>query len=299
LRSGSVVLERARLGKRRLRSNTLCTAKMASGLRHELRQALTALQTEILADSSRTLDTHRARAHLAELSSVRALLALCLEALTGETLEADGDFMTTGQVKDCQDAASLGARELRILREEVESQLARAPNLPRECREMLQAVLTSEQSATLALEAAVKTHAETMERALGVCSREMCDVLCRALERAAPTGTTYEQRHGIARAAERQVCDIVGCWLHWFVASEPRKGQALAVHLPPEMTLLCLQDGGVAEYLRLLRRCMHLRRQHARMVAVMRRLAAAVGVCDVCTLLRAKIVFGAPGAART
>lgn len=270
---------------------------MGSDLRHELRQALTALQTEITADSSRSLNAHRARAHLAELSSVRSLLTLCLEALTGEKLEVDADFMTVGQVKDSQDAASFGARELRILREEVESRLATTPQLPRSSREMLQSVLESEQNATLTTERNEKRRSENIEKALGVCVRDMCNVLCEALERAAPPGTAYEERRRIAQTAEAQVRDIVAYWLQWFVAADSRPEHPQIVHLPPEMTLMCLQDNGVAEYVRLLRRCMHLRRQHARTVATMRRLGAAAGVCDICAILRAKIVFHPSGSA--
>ena len=264
---------------------------MGSDLRHELRQALTALQTEITADSSRSLNAHRTRAHLSELSSVRSLLALCLEALTGDELEVDADFMTVGQVKDSQDAASFGARELRILREEVEAQLAAPPNLPRSSRDMLQAVLKAEESATQATEINEKRHSETMEKALGVCARDLCSVLCEALERAAPPGTPYEERRRIAQRAETQARDIVAYWLQWFVAAEARQDQPRPVLLPTDMTFLCLHDNDVAEYVRLLRRCMHLRRQHARTVAVLRRLGAAAGVCDICALLRAKIVF--------
>jgi len=265
---------------------------MASDLRQALRHTLSALQSQILVDSSRAVESHRARAHMAEMSSIRALLSLCMEALTGRQLAEDEDFIQPGAIRDSQDAASFAARELRLLREDAEAQVAlpRAPP-PKDAEAVLEAVLRAETDATSETERTERLHADMLETALGTCSREMCDTLCSALAEAAPRGTCTARRREIGAAATEKIQGIVQRWLEWFVRHEPSKQPPRAMVLPAEVTLLCVQDSEIGEYVRLLRRCMHLRRQHARLVSIMRRLGSAAKVCDACMVLRAKIVL--------
>ena len=105
---------------------------MACVLRQELREMLSSLQAQIHADGTDTLAARRSQAHLAEMSSLRALVDFALLALTGERTDGDERFLDAGQVRDCRDAASLAARELKMQREALENQL-RSAQVPAQC----------------------------------------------------------------------------------------------------------------------------------------------------------------------
>jgi len=130
-----------------------------------------------------------------------------------------------------------------------------------------------------------------MTTTLGICAQEISSVLCDALAAAAPSTVGTPKREIIARKAVDDVQAIASCWLNWYEAAEPRKLLPPAVCLPQDLTLACMQHADVREYVNLLRRVMHLRRQQARLIAVMNRLAAASKVCDMCAMLRSKIMF--------
>ena len=269
---------------------------MASGLRQELRATLSVLQTQIHADSQQGVEMHRAQAHLAELSGVRALLTLCLRALTGEKLLPDDSFLSHGAAMDRHDATSFAARELFLLREDVEQQLDELKlkadlELGGATEQTLRAVLEAESHATQVTESNERQHATMMIQATCTCSREMCELLCMALAAAAPPGTGTAQRRAIAAQGTVAIQDTVARWLRWFARAEPEKTKPVAVLLPPLMTALNCGDEDASAYIRLIRQCMHLRRQHARLLGALQRIACAVRVGDACALLEAKIVL--------
>lgn len=268
--------------------------KMSLDLRQALRQSLSALHAQILSDGTQSVRMHQDRAHQAEISCVRILLSSCLEALTGEVMPQDAAFMTPGSIKDSQDVASCAARELHALREEVDGELLDVGDLPRDSRAVIQATLAEETAVTEELELLEKTHADTLERTLSICSSELCNLLCSSLLEAAPCHLTTEERERIARAGAGRAMDIATCWLEWYTHFEPQKMQPHPLEIPHEATIACMQNKAVGKYVSALRRCMHLRRQQARIVSAMRRLAAAAKVCDACVILRDKITFPPP-----
>lgn len=267
---------------------------MSLDLRQALRQSLSALHAQILTDGIQSIRMHLDRAHQAEISCVRILLSSCLEALTGEVLPREAAFMSPGSIKDSQDVASCAARELHALREEVESDLLNVDDLPRESRAVIQSTLAEETTVTDELEEIEKAHADTLERTLSICSSELCDLLCTSLLEAAPSQHTTEERERMARAGASRAMNITTCWLRWYINFEPRKACPRPLEIPHETTIVCMQNKAVGKYVSLLRRSMHLRRQQARIVSAMRRLAAAAKVCDACVVLRDKIAYPPP-----
>lgn len=265
---------------------------MASELRYALRQTLTTLQTQLCVDGAQSMEANRGRAHKAEISSIFSLLRLSLSALTGECLVREHPLMTCGDIRDCQDIAALGARELHALRQETDAELHSPPvDLPREAREIVQEVLASETAITVKVEKDEKEYASLLEKGLETCSSEMCTALCDALAAAAPDGTQPEERERIGREAASRLKRVSARWLAWYVNAETSKKESSPVAVSSAVTIWCMEHAGVAKYVKTLRRCMHLRRQQARVLALMQRLAAAVKVCDACSLLRRKIVF--------
>uniref|UniRef100_A0A6C0C0Y9 Uncharacterized protein n=1 Tax=viral metagenome TaxID=1070528 RepID=A0A6C0C0Y9_9ZZZZ len=264
---------------------------MSLNLRQALRQSLSALHAQILTDGSQHMRMHRDRAHYAEISCVRILLSTCLAALTGEVPPPDAAFMTPGSIKDSQDVVSCAARELHALREEVDEELLHTDNLPRYSRAIIQVTLAEETAVTEDLEKIENRHADVLERTLSICSAEMCNVLCTSLLDAAPCHLTTEQREHIARSGAAQITSIAACWLAWYTKFEPEKRPPRPLDIPQEATIVCMQNKAVGKYVNALRRCMHLRRQQARIVSIMRRLAAASRVCDTCVFLRDKISY--------
>ena len=105
---------------------------------------------------------------------------------------------------------------------------------------------------------------------------------------------TTEERERMARAGASRAMNITTCWLRWYINFEPRKACPRPLEIPHETTIVCMQNKAVGKYVSLLRRSMHLRRQQARIVSAMRRLAAAAKVCDACVVLRDKIAYPPP-----
>jgi hypothetical protein len=268
----------------------------ATDLRQELRNALASLQTKIHADGSKALEAQRTQAHLAELSSMRSLLGLCLLALSGEIIREDGMFMSQGHIRDCQDTVALAARELGLMRQQAESALVNPSPAVRHpsVQPALKAAVDAENKAVSDTEAAERRHSDMLQQGIETCCRELCDVLCHTLARAASTSSWEATQRMGAEAAEKSK-RLVSSWLEWYSEVEPSKPRPGLVELPSQVTLLCLQDPVLGEYVRSLRECMHLRRQQARLVSVLRRLESAVQVGDACEVLRAKIVLPTEG----
>ena len=265
----------------------------SAGLRQHLRDALASLQTRIQADGSKSLEAHRTQAHLAELSAVRSLLGLCLQALSGEIIQGrDGLFMSLGHIRDCHDATSTAARELSLMRQNAEMDLAKpSVAVSRPVVQLaLQAVVDDENRSLAETEMVEKTHTDLLQQSVQTCSRELCDVLCSTLGRASDA-TSWEAASALGAAASLACKRLVAAWLTWFIAIEPVKGRPSRCALPAHVTLLCIQNCEVGAYVRILRECMHLRRQQARLVSVLRRPAGAVQVADACQVLRSQIVL--------
>lgn len=263
-------------------------------LRQELRDALASLQTKIHADGSKALEAQRTQAHLAELSAMRSLLALCLLALSGEAVQDDGLFMSQGHIRDCQDTVSLAARELSIMRQHAENALANplpAVKHP-SVQPALKAAVDAENKAVSETEVAERQHSDMLQQGLKTCCRELCDLLCNTLARAATT-SSWEATQRLGADAAENSKRIVSAWLEWYSKVEPSKPRPGLVALPSQVTLVCVQDPALGLYVRALRECMHLRRQQARLVSVLRRLESAAQVGDACEVLRAKIVLPA------
>lgn len=265
--------------------------RMSLDLRQALRQSLSVLHAQISSDGSHAMRMHQLRAQQAEMSSIRFLLSTCLEALNGQALPHDCLFSSPGFIKDSQDVASCDARELHALREEVETELLDVAALPRESRNIIQATLSAETAVTQELEEIETKHADVLEQTLSICSSELCTSLCNFLVDAAAPQLTTEDREKIAEIGVGHVIDIVRCWLVWYTSFEPNKQYPQPLDIPHVVTIECMQNKVVGKYVSALRRSMHLRRQQARIVSSMRRLAAAAKVCDVCMMLRDKVIF--------
>lgn len=257
---------------------------------------LSCLQAQIQADGSDTLAARRSQAHLAEMSSLRALVAFALLALTGERTESDGRFYSAGQIRDCRDAASLAARDLKIQRETLEAQL-RAARLPTHCAcldsasgRTLNAVVEAESDCTRILSQEEERHSTVLRQGLAVCASDICRLLLDALGGAARPGLWPQERIVIGQEAAARVQAAVAAWLAWYSTAEPGKNPAPPVALPPDLAYQSARDADLAAYVLLMRKCMHLRRQQARLVAMMSRMAAASTVVDMLGALHARII---------
>lgn len=267
---------------------------MSLDLRQTLRQTLSILHSEILTDGSQSVSVYQIRVCESEISSIWILLSVCQEALTGERLPPNPYSLSPGAVKDYHDLASCTARELMILREEVDSELLNCKDLPRESREIIQGTFKDEANITEEVEQIEKKHSQTLEQGISLCASEMCDALCKALSEAAPVGTSTQRREAIAIATVETLRSIAANWLEWHTNFESTKRVPGTLIVPPEIILACLQNVSTGTYIKALRRFMHLRRQQARLTAVLARFTAAIKVCDACVLLRQKIVFPPP-----
>jgi hypothetical protein len=249
-------------------------------LRQELRRALGSMEVALHTDSAPALQAHRANASAAELSCVRQLLALCADAFTGDAiLDDDCRFRSIGAIRDAQDAASFAARELMVLREAAEQDAS--PPAP------LAALVLAEDRATRIVQQREEAHAALMSAALETCAMELCDLVCRALQAA----EGHADKAQLGRLAQARALRIVQHWLLWFDNANARAPRPEPVRVPDDLVRAAAHDARLAQQLRDFRRCMHLRRQQARLLHVMRRLAAAARAADACALLRARIDF--------
>lgn len=257
---------------------------------------LSCLQAQIHADGSDTLAARRSQAHLAEMSSLRALVAFALLALTDERTESDGRFYSAGQIRDCRDAASLAARDLKIQRETLEAQLRAAP-LPANCAcsstaggKTLNAVVEAESDCTRILSQEEERHSAVLRQGLAVCASDICRLLLDALGGAARPGLPPKDRIAIGHEGAAKVQAATTAWLVWYSTAEPGKNPSPPIALPPDLAYHSARDADLAAYVLLMRKCMHLRRQQARLVAVMSRMTAASIVVDMLGALHARIV---------
>lgn len=269
---------------------------MACVLRQELREMLSCLQAQIHADGSSNLAARRSQAHLAEMSALRALVAFALLALTGERTDGDARFLNGGQVRDCRDAASLAARELKTQREALEGEL-RSAQVPAQCAwqdsasaNVLNRVVEAESECTRAVALEEERHSTLLRQGLAVCASDVCRLLLDALGEAARPGLSRDARIAIGREAALRVREAATGWLAWYATAEPGKSPAPPVQLPADLAYQSAKDGELAAYVLLLRKCMHLRRQQARLVAIMARMAGASTVVDMLGALQARVV---------
>ena len=126
-----------------------------------------------------------------------------------------------------------------------------------------------------------------LEASLSTCSREMCDELCRALAQASRCYQSAAERESIAARSSDVIRGVTGSWLQWFSTMAPQRQLPIPVLQAPILG----GDPIVSEYAGCVRRCMHLRRQQCRLIAIMRRIAAAARVGEACSMLQEKIVF--------
>ena len=264
---------------------------MAQGgpeLRQELRDILSTLHAQIQADGSRGLNLHRSSAHVAEMSCIRALVALAARALTGAELAEDASFMGLGQLRDARDAASLTARDMKLQRDAAEQQLAAltAPLLPG-----IDALLSDESRCTTAVDGYERRHAQQLAVGLTRCAGEISELLLAALSSAAPRGTCAAERVRIGQEALVRIEGVARAWLQWYLAVEPGRSSVPGIAVPQQVVARTLQDSAAASYVRQLRQCMHLRRQQARLIAILTRIAAASTIGELHAALTARIVL--------
>ena len=228
--------------------------------------------------------------------NIPPLVDFALLALTGERTDGDERFLDAGQVRDCRDAASLAARELKLQREALEIQL-RSAQVPAQCAcqssasaKTLNRVVEAESECTRALTLEEERHSALLRQGLAVCASDICRLLLDALGDAARPGLPTGTRIAIGQEAASRVREAVSGWLAWYSAAEPGKSPAPPVQLPPDLAYQSAKDGELATYVLLLRKCMHLRRQQARLVAIMARMAGASTVADMLGALQARVM---------
>lgn len=248
-------------------------------LRVALRETLTSLGNELLLDSEQQLSQQLARVERAELGAMRGLLAVALRALTGAELPGDEHFPCASSVHDAHDSAALMARELKQLRQTAEAALTA---LPLQVQPVVQELLQLEALDTSRVDELERARAARLQQGGEQCASAVCELVCATLQ--------AQDCHARAPNAALRASALVSDWLSW------RSGALTCEAVPVrEMTsalsVLTLQDMAAAEYVRVLRRCMRLRRQQARLVCMLQRLAAATRVADTAELLQGKIVF--------
>ena len=268
-----------------------CAFKQMTSLRQELQDILSSLHTKIQVQNGYGLPTKREQVYQAEVSAIRRLLAFCLKALLGDSLTQDENYMGLGSIRDWQDSLSLNARELKLEREQVEADFGTLtrPVLDPVSQNALTQLVVNENQTTHAIEKNEGEHCRLIQHSIGQCCKDMCGHLLKALEQARKGGTSTSERRDLAADATKKITDVVSQWLTWYAKAEPQIAAPPTIWLTPEVTMLSMQNVQAGKYIQALRQCMHLRRQQARLIALMQRIAAAVHVGDIVCALEENI----------
>ena len=264
--------------------------QVGAEVRQELREILSGLQAQIHADGARGLKLHRESACVAEISSIRNLLDLAYRALLGRSLPPDSSFLTLGQLRDCKDAASTTARDMKLQRDAAEARL-QEPVCVVPADAAVNELIANECACLRAVDAHERQHAQMLVAALTTCAREIGDVVVEALCAAAPKDVATSERRRIAAEAIKKVQTAATSWLSWYQKNESRQAPIPEVHVQASLMTLMLGDAALSTRVQHIRQCMHLRRQQSRLVAVLARLSAADAVGDVTSALRSRIVL--------
>ena len=259
-----------------------------TGLRQELRDILSSLNTQIRAGGSRGLDLHRSSAHVAEISCIRSLVGLSQKALLGASLPDDDAFMQLGQIRDSHDAASLTAREMKLQRDAAEEVLAGLAPSPHTA---LDALLIAESECTHAVDVHEQQHSKKLATGLSTCAKEITDILIGALLEAAPKNRSTKQRWEIGERANAQIEKVAESWLLWYQNAESSHAHIPPVSISPLLLAQTLQNPEMSVYVQQMRQCMHLRRQQSRLIGILTRIGAATAVGEIFATLSARIVL--------